>query len=88
MNWKMRLDEGKIGIEYRIVEVSKGKECKEDCPVCLRLRMLEFGLLKGEKVLIERGGNPMVVKIGDWKMGMRKEEAQRVIIAETKNNSA
>ena len=62
----MRLDEGKVGIEYRIVEISKGVDCKEDCPACLRLRMLEFGLLKGEKVLIERGGNPMVVKIGDW----------------------
>lgn len=84
----MRLDEGKIGVEYRIVEISKGVDCKEDCPVCLRLRMLEFGLLKGEKVMIERGGNPMVVKIGDWKMGMRVEEAERVIIAETKNNSA
>ena len=39
----MRLDEGKVGIEYRIVEISKGVDCKEDCPVCLRLRMLEFG---------------------------------------------
>lgn len=84
----MRLKEGKVGVEYRIVEVAKGKECKEDCLVCLRLRMLEFGLLKGEKVVIERGGNPMVVNIGDWKMGMRTEEAERVIIAETKNNSA
>ncbi len=48
----MRLTEGVKGKEYRIVKVWKGKECNEDCPVCVRLRMLEFGLLKGESIEI------------------------------------
>ncbi len=74
----MRLTEGVKGKEYRIVKVWKGKECNEDCPVCVRLRMLEFGLLKGESIEILLEGNPMMVRIGDWKLGMRVDEAETI----------
>jgi Fe2+ transport system protein FeoA len=76
----MRLTEGVKGKEYRIVKVWKGEECKEDCPVCVRLRMLEFGLLKGESIEILLEGNPMMVRLGDWKLGMREDEAERIEI--------
>lgn len=76
----MRLTEGVKGKEYRIVKVWKGEECKEDCPVYVRLRMLEFGLLKGESIEILLEGNPMMVRLGDWKLGMREDEAERIEI--------
>jgi Fe2+ transport system protein FeoA len=74
------LNEGKKGITYKIVEISKGKECKDNCPLCLRLRLMEFLFIKGERVEILREGEPMMVRIGNTQMGLRGEESQRVQI--------
>jgi Fe2+ transport system protein FeoA len=38
-------------------------------------------MLVGEIVEIKRGGDPMIIRIGDsWDMGIREEEAQRIQI--------
>jgi Fe2+ transport system protein FeoA len=78
----IRLDKGREGKRYRVVGVKEGEPCT-NCTPCLRLRLLEFGLLIGERIEIKREGDPMVIRVGDnWDMGIRSDEAVRVEIEE------
>lgn len=78
----IRLDKGEIGKRYRVVSVKEGDPCLS-CTPCLRLRLLEFGLLGGEIVEVIRGGEPMIIKIdGNTQYGIRGDEAVRVEIEE------
>jgi Fe2+ transport system protein FeoA len=78
----IRLDKGTEGGRYKVVGVREGEPCT-NCHPCLRLRLLEFGLLIGEKIEIKRSGDPMIIRVGDnWDMGIRADEAIRVEIEE------
>jgi Fe2+ transport system protein FeoA len=76
----MRLNEGIEGVPYRVVGVREGEPCLS-CTPCLRLRLLEFGILIGEEVEIKREGDPMIIRVGgSWDMGLRDNEAVRIEI--------
>ena len=78
----IELDKGVKGKRYKVVGVKEGEPC-QSCTPCLRLRLLEFGMLIGEKIEIRIDRDPMVIRIGNsWDMGIRKDEAVRVQIEE------
>jgi Fe2+ transport system protein FeoA len=78
----IRLNKGEKGKKYRVVGVREGEPCLS-CTPCLRLRLLEFGLLIGEEIEVKIDRDPMVIRVGgSWDMGIRSDEAVRVEIEE------
>ena len=77
----MELSKGVKGSKYKVVGLIEGEGCSGSCRPCLNLRLLEFGVLVGEIVEIKKGGDPMIIRIGNsWDMGIREDEAQRIEI--------
>lgn len=78
----IRLDKGRVGKKYRVVGVKEGEPCLS-CTPCLRLRLLEFGLLIGEEIEVIREGEPMIIRVNrNTQYGIRGDEAVRVEIEE------
>ncbi|CAA0115703.1 FeoA family protein [Zhongshania aliphaticivorans] len=57
-----------------------------DDPIALRIR--ELGFVAGANVRVIAkglwGGNPLVVRVGNTRFALRKEEAQRIQVVENK----
>ncbi|MBA3647199.1 MAG: ferrous iron transport protein A [Chitinophagales bacterium] len=66
-----RLKEGDVGI---VVSLSGGD---------LSLKLMEMGFLPGELISIDKIaplGDPLSVKIGTYRLSLRKEEAKEVMV--------
>lgn len=79
-------NESNIGKIYEVSEISKGKPCKS-CNSCIRMRLMEMGLMEGEKIEIASHSH------GLWKINiltekenlltsiaLRNEELERVCV--------
>ncbi len=82
----MKLTKENIGNTYEISEILRGVPC-QNCPTCIKLRLMEMGLDSGEKIEVEgyrhgllilnilsRNGYPTS------KMALREEEFQRICV--------
>jgi Fe2+ transport system protein FeoA len=73
-------------MKYEVVDVPQPENC-EKCVPCLRLRLMEMGLITGEKVEIEdkRGGLWIVNILSDneeisSRVALRQEELDRICL--------
>lgn len=71
-----------------IKDVPQKENC-QNCKVCLRLRLLEFGLIPGQKIQIkEMHKNLWIVHVVDDNgipistLGMRQDEIERILFEE------
>ncbi|MBE5780728.1 MAG: ferrous iron transport protein A [Clostridiales bacterium] len=72
----MTLDQGAIGVDYRILTV--GGEG------VLRRRLLDMGLTPGTKVCIRKVaplGDPLELTVRGYQLTLRKEDAARMTVA-------
>lgn len=81
----LRLGEGHPGLKGVIVEVRtpSARDASTD-PGELELRLLEFGFVEGARVEILHegpiGGDPIVVRLDDMRIALRRSEAMNVVL--------
>lgn len=81
----MKVSKQNIGGLFVIKNIPKNNPCM-DCSNCVRLRMMEMGLIPGTKVLLDKHNLGMwVLKIinesgvAESTIALRKEEAERMV---------
>jgi ferrous iron transport protein A len=70
----MKLTNVKIGIEVTIKEI-----CNDE----IFLKLMEMGIIPGEKIVIEKIaplGDPISVKVAGYHLSLRINEADKVIV--------
>lgn len=70
----MKLSELKFGQEALVEQINDNE---------LLLKLLEMGLLPGETVALENiapFGDPIAVRVGEYKMCLRLEDAESVVV--------
>lgn len=79
------IKEGKV---YRIKDIPQNVPC-ENCEVCLRMRLMEMGLMPGEKIMFKKFHNDMwllnvLSESGHEinKIALRSDEFERIIMEE------
>ena len=70
----MKLSELKVGKKAEVVSVNNSE---------LGMRLMEMGVMPGETItvdLIAPLGDPIAISISDYKLSIRKEDAECVIV--------
>jgi len=82
----MKITNENIGGVYVIKDIPKNNPCM-DCSNCLRLRIMEMGLMPGTKVLLDRHNLGLwMLKIlsengvTESTIALRDEEAERIVL--------
>lgn len=82
----MQLKSQNLGTFYKIKDIPQSTVCL-DCESCMRLRMLEMGLIPGSIVqLVEHNSGLWVLNvlsengIKEFSIALRDEEAERIIL--------
>ena len=81
----LRLGDGRPGLRGVITEVlaPSAKGSSSD-PGELELRLLEFGFVEGARVEVLHegpiGGDPIVVRLDDMRIALRRSEAMNVVL--------
>lgn len=67
----MKFSKSEIGKTYRITDVLKGIPC-QNCNSCIRMRLMEMGLVSGEKIMLADH------KFGLWTVNILSDSGSKV----------